>query len=221
MNEMGMIAKLYKIRFSLFLFSFLLMLFGDLFINSRWSPVLQILLILQNMLVSLLLFHKAGHIRKITVFVLVIVATGTRVYPQFQPEFSRYLFVIIYLFYFSLVSYQLFWDLLFENELGIETLSAAFSGFILIGTVSSIIFATMDSSGAFKGPGGEVSYSDYLYFSFVTLLTIGYGDFVPVTDIAKKSIILIGLIGHFYTVFVVGIVIGKFLKDQKFEETVN
>lgn len=210
-----MISKLYKIRFSLFLFSFLLMLFGDLFISSRWSPILQILLILQNMLISLLLFHKSGHIKKIAVFILVILATGTRVYPQFQPEISRYLFVVIYLCYFSLVSYQLFWDLLFENELGIETLSAAFSGFILIGTVSTIIFVTMGSSGAFKGPGGAISYSDYLYFSFVTLLTIGYGDIVPITDIAKKAIILMGLIGHFYTVFVVGIVIGKFLKTNK------
>jgi voltage-gated potassium channel Kch len=197
------------------------MLFGDLFISSSWSPFLQTILILQNMLFSLLLFHKAGHLKKIAAVVFVILATATRTYPQFQPEISNYLFVVFYLCYFSLVSYQLFWDLLFENELGIETLSAAFSGFILIGTVSSIIFVTMDSSGAFRGPGGEISYSDYLYFSFVTLLTIGYGDFVPITDIAKKSIILIGLIGHFYTVFVVGIVIGKFLKGQKAEESVK
>jgi hypothetical protein len=197
------------------------MLFGDLIISSKWSPFLQAMLILQNMLFGLLLFHKADHLKKIVAVVLVFLAALTRIFPQFHPEISNYLFVVFYLCYFSFVSYQLFWDLLFENELGIETLSAAFSGFILIGTVSSIIFATMDSSGAFRGPGEEVSYSDYLYFSFVTLLTIGYGDFVPVTDIAKKSIILIGLIGHFYTVFVVGIVIGKFLKNQQAEKPVN
>ena len=211
-----MVSKLYNIRFTLFLFSFMLMLFGDIIIDS--DPVLQTVLILQNMLFSLLLFHKSKQIKKLIAIVLIILATATRIYPQLQPEISNFLFVSFYLLYFSLVSFQLFRDLLFQKELGIETISAAFSGFILIGTVSSIIFVTMDSSGAFRGPGGEISYSDYLYFSFVTLLTIGYGDIVPVTEIAKKSIILIGLIGHFYTVFVVGIVIGKFLKTQPEEK---
>jgi cobalt/nickel transport system permease protein len=79
----------------------------------------------------------------------------------------------------------LFNDLLFLKELGIETLSAAFSGFILLGTFSSIIFISMDSAGAFRGPDGPISNSDYLYFSFVTLLTIGYGDIVPITEISK------------------------------------
>jgi voltage-gated potassium channel Kch len=190
------------------------MLFGDIFIGSEWRNYSQTVLILQNMLFSLLLFYQSSQLKKIVIFVLIGLATATRIYPQFQPEISNYLFVGIYLLYFLIVSYQLFRELLLGYELGIETISAAFSGFILIGTVTSIIFVTMDSSGAFKGPGEAISYSDFLYFSFVTLLTIGYGDIVPVTDIAKKAIILIGLIGHFYTVFVVGIVIGKFLKKS-------
>jgi len=190
------------------------MLFGDIFIGSEWRDYSQTVLILQNMLFSLLLFYQSSQLKKIVIFVLIGLATATRIYPQFQPEISNYLFVGFYLLYFLIVSYQLFRELLLGYELGIETISAAFSGFILIGTVTSIIFVTMDSSGAFKGPGGAISYSDFFYFSFVTLLTIGYGDIVPVTNIAKKAIILIGLIGHFYTVFVVGIVIGKFLKNQ-------
>jgi len=190
------------------------MLFGDIFIGSEWRDYSQMVLILQNMLFSLLLFYQSSQLKKIVIFILIGLATATRIHPQFQPEISNYLFAGIYLLYFLIVSYQLFRELLLGYELGIETISAAFSGFILIGTVTSIIFVTMDSSGAFKGPGGAISYSDFFYFSFVTLLTIGYGDIVPVTNIAKKAIILIGLIGHFYTVFVVGIVIGKFLKNQ-------
>lgn len=31
----------------------------------------------------------------------------------------------------------------------------------------------------------KLSYMDSLYFSFVTLTTIGYGDFVPVTTLGK------------------------------------
>ncbi|MHC1775601.1 MAG: potassium channel family protein [Lentimicrobium sp.] len=210
---------LYKRRFTLFLISFLLMLFGDIFISQKWYNETQTVFILQNMLVSFLLFQHSSKLKKLAIITLFVLAIASRIYPQFNPEVSNYSFVTAYLLYFLIVSYQLFRDLLFQKELGIETLSAAFSGFILIGTFSSIIFISMDSSGAFRGPDGPISNSDYLYFSFVTLLTIGYGDIVPITEISKKAIILIGLIGHFYTVFVVGIVIGKFLKDQHIGKT--
>jgi voltage-gated potassium channel Kch len=190
------------------------MLFGDIVVSTQWLDVLRTVFIIQNMLCSLLLFLHAQKATKIAAFALVILGTIATIYTQFHSDVSNYFFVVIYLLYFLLVSFQLFSDLLVLKKLGIETISAAFSGFILIGTVSSIIFATMDSYGAFRGPDGAISFADYTYFSFVTLLTIGYGDIVPVTEIARKSIILIGLIGHFYTVFVVGIVIGKFLKDR-------
>jgi voltage-gated potassium channel Kch len=216
-----MVSMLYKRRFTLFLISFLLMLFGDFLISPKWYNEIQTVLIVQNMLASLLLFQKSSNLKKSLIFTLIILGIATRIYPQINPEVSNYFFVVVYLLYFVIVSYQLFNDLLFQKELGIETISAAFSGFILIGTVSSIIFVTLGSSGVFRGPDGPISYSDYLYFSFVTLLTIGYGDIVPITDISKKAIILIGLIGHFYTVFVVGIVIGKFLKEQQISKSEN
>ena len=209
-----MTLKLYKIRYTIFLFSLLVMLFGDILVSTQWLDVFRSMFIIQNILCSLLLFLHTQKVRKTAAFALVTLGTIATIYSQFHSDVSNYFFVVIYLLYFLLVSFQLFSDLLVLKKLGIETISAAFSGFILIGTVSSIIFATMDSYGAFAGPDGAISFADYTYFSFVTLLTIGYGDIVPVTEIARKSIILIGLIGHFYTVFVVGIVIGKFLKDR-------
>jgi len=173
------------------------------------------------MLVSLLLFQRSSKLKKLTIITLIVLAIASRIFQQINPGVGNYSFVTAYLLYFIIVSHKLFKDLLFQKELGIETLSAAFSGFILMGTFSSIIFISMDSTGAFRGPDGPISNSDFLYFSFVTLLTIGYGDIVPITEISKKAIILIGLIGHFYTVFVVGIVIGKFLKDQQINKSDN
>jgi len=49
------------------------------------------------------------------------------------------------------------------------------------------------------------------YFSFVTILSIGYGDILPLTLVAKRAVMLVGLISYFYTAFVSGIVIGKYI----------
>jgi voltage-gated potassium channel Kch len=54
-----------------------------------------------------------------------------------------------------------------------------------------------------------------LYFSFITLLTIGYGDMVPLTPIAQKTTIFIGLSGQMYLTIITAIVVGKFLNKKK------
>lgn len=209
-----MTTELYNRRYSLFLLSFLLMLFGDIFVSQKYDYDAQTFLILTNMLFSLPLFFPASKSKKIVIIVLMLLGTFSRIFLHLNPTIMGFVFLFTYLVYFLLVSYQVYSDLLFQEELGIETIAAAFSGYILLGTVFSIIFITMGSHGTFKGPAEVVPNSDYLYFSFVTLLTIGFGDIVPVSDMAKKVVVLLGLMGHFYTVFVVGIVIGKFLKKQ-------
>lgn len=45
--------------------------------------------------------------------------------------------------------------------------------------------------------------SEMMYFSFVTLLTIGYGDITAVRDIAQTFAILEGIIGQFYIAILV------------------
>jgi hypothetical protein len=47
------------------------------------------------------------------------------------------------------------------------------------------------------------------------LLTIGYGDITPVSLIAKRVVMFMGLAGHFYTVFITSIIIGKYLSLKK------
>jgi voltage-gated potassium channel len=147
---------------------------------------------------------------------LIVLGTFARIYNQLNPDFTGVMFLVIYMFYFMLISHQIYIDLMQQKDLGIEMISAAFSGYILLGTVFSALFITMGYSGAFKGPD-NIANSDYLYFSFVTLLTIGYGDITPVTEIAKKVVVLLGLMGNFYTVFVIGIIIGKLENSQNID----
>jgi len=212
-----MSPALYERRYTLFLFSFMLMLFGDMFTRPELDYDAQTLLILQNMLFSLLLFKKLRRPKRVLVISLIILGTFLRIFYKVHPGLTGFPFLTIYLIYFLLISYQIYFDLIHEKQLGIEMISAAFSGYMLLGTVFSILFIAMGPSGAFKGPEGAVANADYLYFSFVTLLTIGYGDITPVTELAKKIVVLLGLMGNFYTVFVIGIILGKFLSVQNLD----
>lgn len=127
-------------------------------------------------------------------------------------------FAFVYMGYFVMISTRLFHDLKRQRVVGIETISVAFSGFILLSVVSSILFMLLGRyvENAFGGVAYDGdSFPDFLYFSFVTLLTIGYGDIVPTVDISKKLVMLVGLVGNFYSVFVTGIIIGKYLQQRR------
>ena len=147
-----------------------------------------------------------------------VIAIGilARLNQEYMQVNTPYLFASIYLVYFALISYRLFVDLNRQKVVGIETISGAFCGFILLGVVSAIFFMTINRNlHAFDGLVTEREFYDFLYFSFITLLTIGYGDITPTLEVSKKMVVVVGLLGHFYTVFITAIVIGKYLRTRK------
>ena len=76
----------------------------------------------------------------------------------------------------------------------------------------------MVSPGSFSGitdtTTGVADTANIMYFSYITLMTIGYGDILPLTLPAKKAAILIGLIGQFYLVIITAVVVAKYIRSQ-------
>jgi hypothetical protein len=60
------------------------------------------------------------------------------------------------------------------------------------------------------GAGTHPTTSDTLYFSLITLTTVGYGDIVPVANLARAIATIEALTGQLYLVSVVAVVIARF-----------
>ena len=95
-------------------------------------------------------------------------------------------------------------------------------GYICLGFIAFFLFTTIEllEPNSFKGivmASNQVvlGLDSLMYYSYITLMTIGYGDIVPVTPIAKKAAIITGLMGQFYMVIVTAIVVGKYLIHNK------
>lgn len=124
---------------------------------------------------------------------------------------------VIYIVYFTSISLVVYNDIYRARQINGEMVAAVFCGFIMLGLLASFIFTLVEifEPNSFSGLEERLKVFDNLvYFSFISLLTIGYGDMAPQTDVAKVVTICIALAGHFYTVFVTGIVIGKFLSGR-------
>ena len=66
--------------------------------------------------------------------------------------------------------------------------------------------------------GMDVVRSDLLYFSLVTIVTVGYGDIVPVTPLARMVAAFEGVVGQFYVAAVVAMLVARYISQAIDEE---
>jgi voltage-gated potassium channel Kch len=64
-------------------------------------------------------------------------------------------------------------------------------------------------SGDFFAEGADGTPSLRLYFSYVTLTTVGYGDYTPAGDLGHTLAIVEALLGQLYLVTVVAVIVSR------------
>ena len=98
-----------------------------------------------------------------------------------------------------------------SREVTANRVIGAVTLYLLFGLLWAIAYAVIESvnPGSIVGPGSPAEgwSSDWLYFSFVTMTTLGYGDIAPVTATARTIAYLQAVFGQFYiAILVAGLV---------------
>ena len=98
-----------------------------------------------------------------------------------------------------------------ERDVTKEVIYAAVVIYLLIGIMWSFFYFILDffHPGSFSFPEVEPpSAYRYLYFSYVTLTTLGYGDVAPLTPKGGSLVILEAIVGQIYLVVIVAWLVG-------------
>ncbi len=101
------------------------------------------------------------------------------------------------------------------KEVRINVIIGSFCGYMLLSMIAlfTYLFVENNFPNSFHGIiSGRVDliYNELSYFSFITLTSIGFGDIYPITDMSRLVTAFFGMVGQFYMVAVVGIIISKF-----------
>ena len=205
--------KLVRQRYKLLLASLLVLVLGSGFAPAAADPHLFAALLLQNMLVGTLVFWEERAVLLLLGCLLAVLVLEGAAQVWGWETVRGYTGAVYSVFCFA-VTLRIFRKVLGSNRVTPELLAATMCGFVLLGMVGTFLFVIIDlvQPGAFAHvPSGSGSLQSLNYFSFVTLLTVGYGDIVPVSNVARKATILLGLLGHFYDVFVISVIVGKYI----------
>ena len=103
-----------------------------------------------------------------------------------------------------------------SREIDSETLYAALGTYLLAGVFFGQIYWAIESirPGSLTGPD-PVNEISAIYYSFVTLATLGYGDFLPRSDIARGLAVFEVIGGQLYLAVMVARLIGLFAAKQE------
>jgi hypothetical protein len=96
-----------------------------------------------------------------------------------------------------------------------EHLYAALSAYLLAGIFFGVFYWVVEQiePGAFT-VAGDFSRMSALYFSFVTLATLGYGDIVPRTDVARGLAIVEGVGGQLFLAVMVARLVSLYTRGK-------
>lgn len=215
---------LYPYRFTLFLISLLFILFGTLFIPSKLFVTYVIpLFFIINILAGILLISKKNRIKNLFVVVLFVaivlyVLSSILAIDEILLTYTN--FAILFSFY-SIVTYEIITQVWRSKRVNRGVILGLMSGYICLGLVGFFICMAVEiiEPDSFSGLisqelNSEGNRDDLIYFSFITLLTIGYGDILPLTQLARNASVIIGLLGQFYLVIVTAVVVEKYIRHS-------
>jgi hypothetical protein len=97
-----------------------------------------------------------------------------------------------------------------RGRVTIEAVFGVLCLYILLGMFFAFIYGSIDRiHGSFFANGGAPTTAHFLYFSFTTLTTVGYGDFTAEGNFGHTLSISEALLGQIYLVTVVSVIVGN------------
>ena len=197
--------------------SFLLLfvfLFLNLFVFSPMIDELKTGELLYNVSLMAILFSGVWSVKKSVfrfigglLFVMVLVFKILRLYEEIELFYNLELIIIIlYLIYLIKTNFALLFR---DYEVNFYRIIGAVNVYLLFALVGAYLFLLMEiiHPGNFSNSAEidtyETGLSNFIYFSLVSISTVGYGEMYPEHSFARSLSVFIAVLGLLYPTLVI------------------
>jgi Ion channel len=99
-----------------------------------------------------------------------------------------------------------------QGQINRKSVTGAVCIYLILGLLFTFVYgaAAEFGSGAFFAQGTDGTPADHIYFSYVTLATLGYGDYTAASQPGRSFAVAESLLGQLYLVTVVALLVGRF-----------
>ena len=173
--------------------------------NRGWSAVLLAVATSATSLVALTSSHVSARVIRIAlvsaVVAILIAAVDALSEGRVFFSVSSALLILLLLVATAAVLQRV----LTSNTVSSRTILGAISVYTALGILFTWAYGMIDrlEGGAFFGSGVEAQGNDFVFFSYTTLTTTGYGDLVPAGDVGRMVSGLEMMLGQVFLVTLV------------------
>lgn len=100
-----------------------------------------------------------------------------------------------------------------------DIIFGAVAVYMLVGVIVAVLFQLLHDIGAggvitHIDKVGQDAFAEYVYFSFITLTSVGYGDFAPLTPAARTLALATGIFGQLYLAILIAKLVGIYTAQE-------
>jgi hypothetical protein len=185
----------------------LLLVVDYVLISVDWSGAVSLVARSAVFLLTLLLaFHtsrvplRMQRVVRLIAALTMVAALIVAVFGEDPPAFGAVILLSSLLLLATPVAVG--WRILHHQEVTAETLAGAICIYVLIGmTFAYLDYGMQLASGSdFFAQSGHHGLPDFVYFSYITMATVGYGDLSPATGLPRTMAVLDALVGQVFLV---------------------
>ncbi len=191
-------------------------------------------ILIESVLMTLVLFSAVMAIggRRSTLVlgsVLVIPALAGKWVNYFRPDLAPpEIFLGAAILFTGYVVLHLFRFIFRAPRVNVEILCTAVANYLMLGLLWSfgyLLVASVDPDAFVvtygDSAGRMMKGVNSVYFSFSTLCTVGYGDIVPVSSVARMLAVLEAIVGMFYMTMLIARLVALYSSETRPDEAGN
>lgn len=136
------------------------------------------------------------------------------------PEF----FLLLAIATFGFVAWQFLRHSMTARRVDANVLCSGIAAFLLVALLFAFVYQLVDRNvpGSFvcsvgSQPNREMKGMFAVYFSLVTLCTVGFGDIIPATDVARMCAMIEGATGVFFVAVLISRLVSLYTMDRQAE----
>lgn len=154
-------------------------------------------------------------------FLLLILLWTNHFVHSLETKLTSFIVLTLFVLYvtFSMVSH-----VARNKKVTAVILLNSINSYLLLGMALSFLFLLVDVWGELVyglenatlnfGYTNDPQVFDFIYYGFITLTTVGYGDVTPIIPITRSLAMLTALLGQLYLTILVAMLVGKFSSNK-------
>ncbi|TKB47210.1 two pore domain potassium channel family protein [Thalassotalea mangrovi] len=164
--------------------------------------------------------------RSSLIFPVAIVITSTAAY-FIENINNLYIHLFLLLIFFIITARKTATQVLFSGPITWNKILGSICLYMLMAMIWALIYtlAQLYAGAAFNGVEEGLQWHqllpDFVYFSFVTITTLGFGDISPSIPMTKFLVYLEATVGQFYLAILVASLVGGRVTNRSTQEEAN